>query len=301
MLFIPYAARACQVKFDYKIFLYYTLVFSASVKVKSQYMNVLTTILQKKAERLSNSKGHVSLQELKHIIADADAETRDFKSELRAGKKEIRLIAELKKASPSKGMIRPVFDPAAIAALYETKHVSALSVLTEEDFFQGSLSYLRIVREITSRPLLRKDFIFDGYQIYESKAHRADALLLIAAALDRNQAQEYLHLAAELRLGVLFEVHNEEDLEKALLVKAEIIGINNRDLKTLKIDLSTTLRLKKEIPEDRIVVSESGIGNRDDVVKLMDAGVNAILVGTSLMAAKDIGAKIDELMGNEDR
>ena len=261
-------------------------------------MNVVATIMQKKAERLANSKSIVSLQELKRTIADADNKTRDFKSALGAGKGEIRLIAELKKASPSKGMIRPVFDPSEIASLYERKHVSAISVLTEEDFFQGSLSYLRIVRDVASKPILRKDFIFDAYQIYESKAHRADALLLIAAALERNQAQEYLHLAGELRLGVLFEVHNEEDLEKALLVKAEIIGINNRDLTTLKIDLSTTLRLKKEIPEDRIVVSESGIRNRDDVVTLMDAGVAAVLVGTSLMAAKDIGGKIDELMGN---
>jgi indole-3-glycerol phosphate synthase len=261
-------------------------------------MNVLATIMQKKAERLATSRSNVSLQELKRTIADADNETRDFKSALSAGKGEIRLIAELKKASPSKGMIRPVFDPVEIASLYERKHVSVLSILTEEDFFQGSLSYLRAVREVTSRPLLRKDFIFDDYQIYESKAHCADALLLIAAALERNQAQEYMHLAGELRLGVLFEVHNEEDLEKALLLKAEIIGINNRDLKTLKIDLSTTFRLKKEIPKDRIVVSESGIRTRDDVVTLMDAGVAAILVGTSLIAAKDIGAKIDELMGS---
>lgn len=252
--------------------------------------------MKKKAERLANSKSNVSLRELKRAIADADNETGDFKSALRAGKNEIRLIAELKKASPSKGIIRPAFDPAEIASLYERKRVSALSVLTEEDFFQGSLSYLKTVRDVTSKPILRKDFIFDDYQIYESKAHRADALLLIAAALERDQAQEYLQLAGELHLGVLFEVHNEQDLEKALLVKAEIIGINNRDLKTLKIDLSTTLRLKKEIPEDRIVVSESGIRNREDVVTLMDAGVAAILVGTSLMAAKDIGAKIDELL-----
>jgi indole-3-glycerol phosphate synthase len=259
-------------------------------------MDVLSTIMKKKAERLANSKSNVSLRELKRAIADADNETGDFKSALRAGKNEIRLIAELKKASPSKGIIRPAFDPAEIASLYERKRVSALSVLTEEDFFQGSLSYLKTVRDVTSKPILRKDFIFDDYQIYESKAHRADALLLIAAALERDQAQEYLQLAGELHLGVLFEVHNEQDLEKALLVKAEIIGINNRDLKTLKIDLSTTLRLKKEIPEDRIVVSESGIRNREDVVTLMDAGVAAILVGTSLMAAKDIGAKIDELL-----
>jgi len=259
-------------------------------------MDVLSTIMKKKGERLANSKSNVSLRELKRAIADADNETGDFKSALRAGKNEIRLIAELKKASPSKGIIRPAFDPAEIASLYERKRVSALSVLTEEDFFQGSLSYLKTVRDVTSKPILRKDFIFDDYQIYESKAHRADALLLIAAALERDQAQEYLQLAGELHLGVLFEVHNEQDLEKALLVKAEIIGINNRDLKTLKIDLSTTLRLKKEIPEDRIVVSESGIRNREDVVTLMDAGVAAILVGTSLMAAKDIGAKIDELL-----
>src|SRR5208282_213769 len=261
-------------------------------------MDVLATIMQKKAGRLANSKNIVSLQELKRAIADNDNKERDFKGALSAGKGEIRLIAELKKASPSKGLIRPLFNPAEIASLYERKPVSAVSVLTEEDFFQGSLSYLKTVRDVASKPILRKDFIFDAYQIYESKAHRADALLLIAAALERNQAQEYLHLAAELRLGVLFEVHNEQDLEKALLVKAEIIGINNRDLKTLKIDLSTTFRLINEIPEDRVVVSESGIRNRDDVVTLMDAGVDAILVGTSLMAAKDIGAKIDELMGN---
>ncbi len=264
-------------------------------------MDVLNTITRKKAERLAQAKGSVPLDELKRAIADADGKTRDFGSALRAGKGEIRLIAELKKASPSRGLIRPGFDPVAIASIYEKKSVSALSVLTEEDFFQGSLSFLRAVREVTSRPVLRKDFIFDDYQIYESKAHDADALLLIAAVLERNQAQEYLHLAEELNLGVLFEVHNEEDLEKALMVKADIIGINNRDLKTLKIDLSTTLRLKKEIPGDRIVVSESGIRNRDDVVTLMDAGISAILVGTSLMEAKDIGAKIDELMGNEDR
>ncbi|MGD0282080.1 MAG: indole-3-glycerol phosphate synthase TrpC [Dissulfurispiraceae bacterium] len=260
-------------------------------------MDVLTTIITKKAVRLSHAKSSVSMQELKNIIRNADNDARDFRSALSAGRGEIRLIAELKKASPSRGLIRPGFDHVAIASLYESKPVSALSVLTEEDFFQGSLSYLRTVREVASKPVLRKDFIFDDYQIYESKAHGADALLLIAALLERNQAQEYLHLAGELNLGVLFEVHNEEDLEKALMVKADILGINNRDLKTLKIDLSTTLRLKKDIPADRIVVSESGIRNRDDVVTLMDAGISAVLVGTSLMAAKDIGAKIDELMG----
>lgn len=261
-------------------------------------MDILTTIIGKKAERLAHSKSLVSLQELKCAVADAEKETRDFKTALSSGSGKIRLIAELKKASPSKGIIRPGFDPSAIAELYERKPVSALSVLTEEDFFQGSLSFLGTVRKATSKPLLRKDFIFDEYQIYESKANHADALLLIAAVLERTQAQEYLHLAGELGMGVLFEIHNEKDLEKALMIKADIIGINNRDLTTLKIDLSTTLRLKRDIPEDRIVVSESGIGNRDDVIKLMDIGIAAILVGTSLMAASNIGAKIDELMGN---
>lgn len=260
-------------------------------------MDVLATIIRKKTERLAHAKSSVPLSELKRIIRDSGYAAREFGNALVAGSREIRLIAELKKASPSRGLIRPDFNPAAIASLYESKGVSAMSVLTEEDFFQGRLSFLGIVRDATSKPLLRKDFIFDDYQIYETKAHQADALLLIAAALDKNQAREYLHLARELRLGVLFEVHDEEDLEKALLAGADIIGINNRNLKTLKIDLSTTLRLKKEIPADRIVVSESGIGNRDDVLKLISAGVSAMLVGTSLVSSKDIGAKIDELMG----
>ncbi|MBF0557704.1 MAG: indole-3-glycerol phosphate synthase TrpC [Nitrospirae bacterium] len=260
-------------------------------------MDVLATIIRKKAERLAQAKRSASLHDLQSLIGSSENCPRDFRSALIPGSGEIRLIAELKKASPSRGMIRPGFDPAEIASLYESKAVSAMSVLTEEDFFMGSLSYLKIVRDVTSKPILRKDFIFDDYQIYESKANHADALLLIAAALEKNQAQEYLHLARELNLGVLFEVHNEEDLEKALAVDAEIIGINNRDLKTLKIDLATTLRLKKEIPEDRVVVSESGIRYRDDVMKLIDARVSAMLVGTSLIASKDIGAKIDELMG----
>ncbi len=146
---------------------------------------------------------------------------------------------------------------------------------------------------------MRKDFVFDEYQIYESRMNHADAILLIAAALEKNQAQEYLHLAKEIGLHVLFEVHDEDDLEKALSIDADIIGINNRNLRTLKIDLSTTFTLKKEIPKDKIVVSESGIKNRDDVIRLLDAGIDAMLIGTSLMEAEDIGKKIDELI--EDR
>ncbi|MBZ0156394.1 MAG: indole-3-glycerol phosphate synthase TrpC [Alphaproteobacteria bacterium] len=260
-------------------------------------MSILDTIAARKAERLRDTKRKTPLPELRGRLQECDA-PRDFRGAVRRKNEgALRLIAELKKASPSKGLIRKDFDPVSIASLYERKGADALSVLTEEDFFQGHLSFLREVRQNTALPLLRKDFIFDAYQIYEARVNGADALLLIAALLERNQAQEYLHLAAELGLQVLFEVHDEEELEKALLVNAEIIGINNRDLKTLEIDLSTTLRLRKEIPPGKIVVSESGIRTRSDVERLREAGVDTLLVGTSLMQSEDIGRKIDELLG----
>ena len=257
-------------------------------------MNILTEIIDKKAGRLSYAKSAVPIHELKKRLTEMEG-ARDFRGAITGGGK-IKLIAEIKKASPSKGIIRKDFDPAKIAAIYEEKPVGALSVLTEEDFFQGHISYIKMVQDITSKPILRKDFIFDEYQIYESRVNHADAILLIAAALEKNQAQEYMHLANELGLHVLFEVHDEDDLEKALSIDADIIGINNRNLKTLKIDLSATFRLKKEIPKDKIVVSESGIRTRDDVIKLQNAGIDAMLIGTSLMEAADIGKKIDELI-----
>ncbi|MCC6346531.1 MAG: indole-3-glycerol phosphate synthase TrpC [Nitrospirales bacterium] len=265
-------------------------------------MSILDTIAAQKAERLREAKRKTPLSELKGRLRECDA-PRDFRGAVRRSNDDttLRLIAELKKASPSKGLIRKDFDPAAIASLYERKGADALSVLTEEDFFQGRLSFLGEVRRKTALPLLRKDFIFDEYQIYEARINGADALLLIAALLERNQAQEYLHVAAELGLRVLFEVHDEEELEKALRVDAEIIGINNRDLKTLHIDLSTTLRLRKEIPPGKIVVSESGIRTHSEVERLREAGVDALLVGTSLMQSEDIGGKIDELMGKRER
>ena len=153
------------------------------------------------------------------------------------------------------------------------------------------------MKKVLSKPVLRKDFIFDEYQIYESRAYEADAILLIAAILERNQAVEYLHLAGELGLSVLFEVHNLRELETALSVDSEVIGINNRDLATLQVDINRTFELRKEIPPDKIMVSESGIKTRGDVKRLEDAGVDAVLIGTSLMETGDIGGKIDELMG----
>ena len=222
---------------------------------------------------------------------------RDFRAAIKRGDRHIRLIAEVKKASPSKGVIRKDFDPVGIARIYEDKAVDAISVLTEEDFFSGDLGYIPQIRKAVTRPVLRKDFIFEEYQIYESRASGADAVLLIAAMLDTAQAGDYLELARELGLSVLFEVHSFEELEKALSLKADIIGINNRDLKTLSMDLNATFLLKKEIPSDRVVVSESGIKTRDDVTRLDERGVDAMLIGTTLMESRDIGKKIDELRG----
>ena len=261
-------------------------------------MGILDEIVSKKKERLGIAKSGVPLKGIKSRIADA-GNPRDFRSAIKRNYiGSIKLIAEIKKASPSKGVIREDFDPVEIATIYEKKQAGAISVLTEEDFFQGRLEFISAVKTITTIPLLRKDFIFDEYQIYESRANEADAILLIAAILSKNQAEEYLHLAGELGLSVLFEVHDLKELETALSVNADIIGINNRDLKTLKIDLNTTYIIKKEIPSDKIVISESGIKTRDDILRLESAGIDAVLIGTSFMEAKDIGKKIEELFGS---
>jgi indole-3-glycerol phosphate synthase len=259
-------------------------------------MTVLEDIVRKKKERLSAAKYRTPLAELKPLIRDIDR-PRDFRGAITRKDGSLKIIAEIKKASPSKGLIRADFDHKKIASVYENKSVDALSVITEEDFFQGRLTFLSEVKKIVSKPLLRKDFIIDDYQLYEARAHGADAVLLIAAILEMSQAEEYLHLSRELGLSVLFEVHDFKELQAALKANAPIIGINNRNLKTMEIDLNTSLALKKEIPPDRIVVSESGIRTRDDVLRVESAGIDAILVGTCLMEAADIGGKIDQLRG----
>lgn len=260
-------------------------------------MSVLQEIVERKKEKLKYAKASVNLSELKLKSREIER-PRDFvKAVKRSDGQGIKLIAEIKKASPSKAVIRVDFDVEKIAGIYKDKSVDAVSVLTEEDFFQGRLEYLELVKKTVNVPVLRKDFIFNEYQVYESRASGADAILLIASILERTQAEEYLHQCRELGIAVLFEVHNHEELEKALRVNADIIGINNRDLKTLSIDLNTTFALKKDIPSDKIVVSESGIETREDVLRLENAGVDAMLIGTSLMKAKDIGKKIDELRG----
>src|SRR4030043_1760741 len=260
-------------------------------------MGILSEIVSKKKERLKDTKALLSVRDLRAKISDIE-KTKEFKAAIkRLPGEKIKLVAEIKRASPLKGIIRKDFDHLSIAGIYEEKAVNAVSILTEEDFFQGSLNFLSAVRKVLSKPILRKDFIFDEYQIYESRANEADAILLIATILDKNQASEYLHLAKELRLSVLFEVHDSKELEMALSIDTGIIGINNRDLKTLHVDINTTFELKKEIPSNKVVVSESGINTREDAERLEYAGVDSMLIGTAFMEAKDIEEKIDELIG----
>jgi indole-3-glycerol phosphate synthase len=256
---------------------------------------ILDDIIAHKKEELAETKRRTPLSEIKQRIADS-APTRGFGKALSQGE-DIRLIAEVKKASPSKGVIREDFDPEKIAGVYQESGAACLSVLTEKQFFQGDLAYLGRIRKQVDLPLLRKDFIIDEYQIHEARAFGADAILLIAACLERGQMQEYIGIAAGLGLDVLVESHTYKELDKSLLAGAKLVGINNRNLMTFEVTLQTTLDLLKDIPDDRVVVSESGIRTRDDVVMLQKAGVDAILVGESLMREKDIGKKVKELLG----
>ena len=209
----------------------------------------------------------------------------------------VALIAEAKKASPSRGVICPDFDPVAIAKTYRDGGAQAISVLTDEDFFQGHLSYIPMVRQAVDLPVLRKDFIIHEIQITQARDYGADAILLIAAILDIEQIKDYLVLAAELGMDSLVEVHNEAELEKALWADSLLIGINNRNLQDFTVDLATSLRLKKIIPSQIPVVSESGIRTRDDIKQLADAGIKAVLVGETLMRQAGEKDALHVLMG----
>ena len=257
---------------------------------------ILDEIVAYKKKELLETKRRTSFADQKERAADAGP-TRGFGKALAAGT-AVRLIAEVKKASPSKGVIRVDFDPVKIAGTYEGSGAACLSVLTEKHYFQGDLGYLGAIRKAVALPLLRKDFIIDEYQIFEARAAGADAILLIAACLDRRQIEDFLGTAEGLGLDVLVESHNLKELDKSLVAGSRIVGINNRDLTSFTVTLQTTFDLLNDIPGDRIVVSESGIKSRGDVVKLEQAGVDAILVGESLMREKDIGRKVKELLGN---
>ncbi len=260
-------------------------------------MSVLSEILATKRTEVAFLKERTSLQTLQERLRDAPP-TRDFRAALAAAQ-GTALIAELKKASPSKGVIRADFDAVAIAQTYAENGATCLSVLTDERYFQGKLDYLHLIREVVAVPLLRKDFIVDPWQIAESRAAGADAILLIVAALCPQDLRGLIKMAAEYDLAALVEVHDAEEMQEALDAGAELIGINNRNLHTFRTTLSVTLDLLPTLPADpnRLIVSESGIFTRQDVETLEAANVHAILVGESLMREADIGAKVRELLG----
>lgn len=260
---------------------------------------ILDRIAAYKRQEVAQAKSRCSLATLQHRIAALEDVPRGFLRTMRATAESgwTAVIAEVKKGSPSKGVIRADFDPLAIAEVYQEHGATCLSVLTDEHFFMGHLQYLGQIREVVSLPLLRKDFVCDPYQIFEARAAGADAVLLIAAMLDASQLAEYNALATELQLDVLLEVHDEKELEMALAVDCQLIGINNRNLQTFETDLGTTERLLPLIPAGHFVVAESGIACRADVLRLQQAGAKGFLVGESLMREDDIGAKLRELQG----
>ncbi len=255
---------------------------------------ILDTIIAQKKKELVTDQTQVSLTELEAQVSNLPP-TRDFRDAI-TGRDAVKLIAEVKKKSPSKGVIREDFHPVSIAETYVENGAAAISILTDRHFFAGELAYLRAIRDAVDVPLLRKDFTIDPYHIYQARIAGADAILLIVAALTAAQLRTFMGIAASLSLSCLVEVHTREELVVALDVDAQIIGINNRDLRTFHTDIATTFALREAIPADRVVVSESGIYSREDVVRLQEAGVDAMLVGESLMRSPDIGEQVRRLL-----
>lgn len=262
--------------------------------------DILKTIVARKHEEVTAARAAMPLAVLKRRVADLEEPPRGFVRALRASVESgwTTVIAEVKKGSPSKGVIRADFDPIGIAEIYQKHGAACLSVLTDEKFFLGHLRFLGLIREQVRLPLLRKDFLYDPYQLWEAREAGADAVLLIAAMLEPVQLAELVAEAGEIGLDVLLEIHDEVELEMALQVPVELIGINNRDLRSFHTDLAVTERLAPRIPADRLVVAESGIFSRADVTRLQAAGAKVFLVGESLMRSTDIGAKLDELLND---
>jgi indole-3-glycerol phosphate synthase len=254
---------------------------------------ILDKIVSDKRQEVAGAKRRMSLKTLKERLGQRGT-PRDFAAALRG--EGLALIAEVKQASPSRGLLCPDFDPVKLARIYAANGAAAVSVLTEVNHFRGSLEHLAAIRGEVALPLLRKDFIFDGYQVYESAAGGADAILLIAAILDDSELQEMLALAESLRLDCLVEVHDEAEIAQALLAGAEIIGINNRNLHDFSVDTNTTRRLRLLAPPEVIVVSESGLKTPDDIKKMRECRVDAVLIGEALVTAPDIPARIKELL-----
>lgn len=255
----------------------------------------LEKILQSKAVEVAARKSQRPLAELKGNLENAP-EIRSFQSSLVSN--GITLIAELKKASPSKGVLCPKFEPTKLAQIYEDAGAGGISVLTEEKFFQGSLEYMKKVKAATkSVPVLCKDFIIDRYQLYEARIYGADAVLLIVAALSELELSNFIEEASGLGLASLVEVHNLRELEIALRAGAELIGINNRNLETFVVDLETTFKLLPAIPADKIVISESGIKDVADIQRLAQGRINGVLVGETIVTAPNPGETIKALLG----
>jgi indole-3-glycerol phosphate synthase len=255
--------------------------------------DILNRILARKVEEIEQRSRVRPLEELRARAtqqAPARGFVRAIQRKLAAG--DAAVIAEVKKASPSKGLIRKDFDPAAIARSYEAGGAACLSVLTDVDFFQGSNAYLGEARAACTLPVIRKDFIIDPYQVYEARMIGADAILLIVAALEDGPMIEMANLAHELGMDVLVEVHDIDELERALQTDCQLIGVNNRNLRTFEVSLDTSLELKAAMPADRIMVTESGIATRDDVARMRGAGIHAFLVGESFMRQPDPGAAL---------
>ena len=255
--------------------------------------NILEEIAACKLEFVERARRRRAFEEVRSAARDTPAPA-DFAGALQGD--GIALIAELKKASPSRGVIRPDFDPEGIAGTFAENGARALSVLTDEAYFQGDIAHLQAARRVSGLPVLRKDFTIDPYQIYESRLIGADAVLLIAALMDGGQLEDFAGLGGDLGLAVLVEVHTAAELGRALQAKSRIVGINNRDLRTFETSLETTFDLLPGMPGDITTVSESGIRRREDVERLQEAGVDAMLVGESLMGEEDIGAKVRELL-----
>jgi indole-3-glycerol phosphate synthase len=259
--------------------------------------DILARILDGKRQEVAVAKEALPLDEIRRRVRDVPP-TRPFWQALQDRESHgTRIIAEIKKASPSAGLIRDDFDPVEIATIYERHGAAAISVLTDHPFFQGELAFLQAVRQQVRIPLLRKDFVIDPYQLYEARLYGADAALLIAAALDVPVLKDLAALSVELGLEPLVEVHTAAELEKALDCSSRLLGINNRDLHTFHTDVATTLDLLPQVPDTSRVVSESGLRDRATITRLESHGVAAFLIGESLMREPDIGVKLDELRG----
>jgi len=264
--------------------------------------DILKKILEKKTEEVAKRKLGMTIANLQEI-AETVEKPRGFYDSLqeKALAKKPAIIAEIKKASPSQGVIRANFEPVAIGQDYAMNGATCLSVLTDNEFFQGAEVYLQMVRERCPLPILRKDFMIDPYQVFEARALGADCILLIVSALTDSQMRELSDIAANLDMDVLVEVHDAEELQRALKLDTKLIGINNRNLRTFETSLQTTLDLKVQIPVDRLIITESGIHTQDDVQLMLDNGIYAFLVGEAFMRAESPGQKMRELFSLQDR